>query len=113
MNPKDNIAVIIPAAGSGSRFGGSTPKQFLNIGDETVLEKSVNLFLEISNVKEIIVAINSDEDLIKSQSFYENPIAKVVSGGSSRSESVFNALAAVDQTLEIVAVHDAARPWVK
>ena len=82
--PKDNIAVIIPAAGSGSRFGGSTPKQFLNIGDETVLEKSVNLFLEISNVKEIIVAINSDEDLIKSQSFYENPIAKVVSGGSSR-----------------------------
>ena len=113
MNPKDNIAVIIPAAGSGSRFGGSTPKQFLNIGDETVLEKSVNLFLEISNVKEIIVAINSDEDLIKSQSFYENPIAKVVSGGSSRSESVFNALAAVDQTVEIVAVHDAARPWVK
>ena len=113
MNPKDNIAVIIPAAGSGSRFGGSTPKQFLNIGDETVLEKSVNLFLEISNVKEIIVAINSDEDLIKSQSFYENPRAKVVSGGSSRSESVFNALAAVDQTVEIVAVHDAARPWVK
>ena len=112
MNPKDNIAVIIPAAGSGSRFGGSTPKQFLNIGDETVLEKSVNLFLEISNVKEIIVAINSDEDLIKSQSFYDNPIAKVVSGGSSRSESVFNALAAVDQTVEIVAVHDAARPWV-
>ena len=113
MNPKDNIAVIIPAAGSGSRFGGSTPKQFLNIGDETVLEKSVNLFLEISSIKEVIVAINADEDLIKSQSFYENPRAKVVSGGSSRSESVFNGLAAVDETVEIVAVHDAVRPWVK
>ena len=113
MNPKDNIVVIIPAAGSGSRFGGSTPKQFLNIGDETVLEKSVNLFLEISDIKEVIVAINADEDLIKSQSFYENPRAKVVSGGSSRSESVFNALAAVDETVEIVAVHDAVRPWVK
>ncbi len=113
MNPKDNIAVIIPAAGSGSRFGGSTPKQFLNIGDETVLEKSVNLFLEMSSIKEVIVAINADEDLIKSQSFYENPRAKVVSGGSSRSESVFNALEAVDETVEIVAVHDAARPWVK
>jgi len=113
MSPKDKIAVIIPAAGSGSRFGSSIPKQFLNIGDETVLEKSVNLFLEISSVKEIIVAINADEDLIKSQSFYENPRAKVVPGGSSRSESVFNALAAVDETLEIVAVHDAARPWVK
>jgi len=113
MSLKDNIAVIIPAAGSGSRFGGSTPKQFLNIGDETVLERSVNLFLEISSIKEVIVAINADEDLIKSQSFYENPRAKVVSGGSSRSESVFNGLAAVDETVEIVAVHDAVRPWVK
>mgnify|MGYP001208696072 CR=1 FL=1 len=113
MSLKDNIAVIIPAAGSGSRFGGSTPKQFLNIGDETVLERSVNLFLEISSIKEVIVAINADEDLIKSQSFYKNPRAKVVSGGSSRSESVFNALAAVDETVEIVAVHDAVRPWVK
>jgi len=113
MSLKDNIAVIIPAAGSGSRFGGSTPKQFLNIGDETVLERSVNLFLEISSIKEVIVAINADEDLIKSQSFYENPRAKVVSGGSSRSESVFNALVAVDENVEIVAVHDAVRPWVK
>ena len=113
MNPKDNIAVIIPAAGSGTRFGASTPKQFLNIGDETVLEKSVNFFLEISSIKEVIVAINADEDSIKSQSFYENPRVKVVSGGSSRSESVFNALATVDETIEIVAVHDAVRPWVK
>ena len=113
MSLKDNIAVIIPAAGSGSRFGGSTPKQFLNIGDETVLERSVNLFLEISSIKEVIVAINADEDLIKSQSFYENPRAKVVLGGSSRSESVFNALAAVDENVEIVAVHDAVRPWIK
>tara|TARA_B100000965_G_scaffold404095_1_gene433929 strand:- start:211 stop:1365 length:1155 start_codon:yes stop_codon:yes gene_type:complete len=113
MSLKDNISVIIPAAGSGSRFGGSTPKQFLNIGDETVLEKSVNLFLEISSIKEVIVAIDANEDLIKSQSFYENPRAKVVSGGSSRSESVFNALAAVDESVEIVAVHDAVRPWIK
>ena len=43
------------------------------MGDETVLEKSVNLFLEIPSIKEIIViAVNSDEDLIKSQSFYDN-----------------------------------------
>tara|TARA_Y100001970_G_scaffold133161_1_gene164235 strand:+ start:24565 stop:25719 length:1155 start_codon:yes stop_codon:yes gene_type:complete len=113
MSPKDNIAVIIPAAGSGSRFGGSTPKQFLNIGDETVIEKSVNLFLEISSIKEVIIAIDANEDLIKSQSFYENPRAKVVSGGPSRSESVFNALAAVDESVEIVVVHDAVRPWIR
>jgi len=113
MNLRDNIAVIIPAAGSGSRFGGSIPKQFLNLGDETVLEKSVNLFLEISSIKEVIIAINEDEDLIKSQSFYKHTKARIIPGGSSRSESVFNALAVVDESVEIVVVHDAARPWVQ
>ena len=53
MNPKVNIAVIIPAAGFSKRFGGSTPKQFLRLGDETVIEKSVNLFLEINKIKKI------------------------------------------------------------
>ena len=113
MNLKNNIAVIIPAAGSSSRFGGSIPKQFFNIGDETVLEKSVNLFLDVSGVKEVIVAINADEGLIESQSFYENHRVKIITGGSSRSESVFNALAVVDESIKIVVVHDAARPWVK
>ena len=113
MNLKNNIAVIIPAAGSSSRFGGSIPKQFFNIGDETVLEKSVNLFLDVSGVKEVIVAINADEGLIESQSFYENHRVKIVTGGSSRSESVFNALAVVDESIKIVVVHDAARPWIK
>jgi 2-C-methyl-D-erythritol 4-phosphate cytidylyltransferase len=52
MSPKNNITVIIPAAGNSSRFGGSIPKQFLSLGEETVLEKSVNFFLEISSIKE-------------------------------------------------------------
>ena len=56
MNPKVNIAVIIPAAGFSKRFGGSTPKQFLRLGDETVIEKSVNLFLEINKIKKIVIA---------------------------------------------------------
>ena len=47
MNQIDDIAVIIPAAGVSSRFGGSMPKQFSKLGDETVLEQSVNLFLGI------------------------------------------------------------------
>ena len=54
MNQKNNIAVIIPAAGSSSRFGGKIPKQFLKIGNETVIEKSVNKFLEIKPVKKNI-----------------------------------------------------------
>jgi 2-C-methyl-D-erythritol 4-phosphate cytidylyltransferase/2-C-methyl-D-erythritol 2,4-cyclodiphosphate synthase len=113
MNPSGNIAVIIPAAGVSSRFGGSMPKQFSKLGDETVLEKSVNLFLGISSIKEIVIVVNQNEDLVKSQSFYQDPRIKIIEGGNTRSESVFNAMAEVDQSIEIVAIHDAARPWLK
>ena len=113
MNHSNKSAVIIPAAGVSSRFGDSTPKQFLRLGDETVLEKSVNLFLGISSVNQIIIAVNKTDDLIKSQSFYKDPRTKIVAGGSTRSESVFNAMTEVDQNIEIVAIHDAARPWLK
>ena len=113
MNPSNKITVIIPAAGNSSRFGGSIPKQFLSLGDETVLEKSVNLFLEISSIREVIVAINSNENLIKSQSFYGHSRVRFVEGGSTRSESVFHALVEVDQSTEIIVIHDAARPWLR
>ena len=113
MNHSGKIAVIIPAAGISSRFDASMPKQFSKLGDETVLEQSVNLFLGISSVKEVVIAINQNEDLIESQSFYQDSRIKIVSGGNTRSESVFNAMAEVDQSIEIVAIHDAARPWLK
>mgnify|MGYP003952878683 CR=1 FL=1 len=112
MSLKDNIAVIIPAAGSSSRFGGSTPKQYLRIGDESVLEKSVNLFLEISIIKKVYLAVDLNEPLIKVQSFYNDPKVNIVEGGNTRSESVFNALSAIDKNIDIVAIHDAARPWL-
>jgi 2-C-methyl-D-erythritol 4-phosphate cytidylyltransferase len=84
MNPKNKITVIIPAAGNSSRFGGSVPKQFLSLGDETVLEKSVNLFLEISYIREVIVAINLNENLVKSQSFYSDARVRFVEGGKHK-----------------------------
>ena len=113
MNHSGNIAVIIPAAGFSSRFGGSMPKQFSMLGDETVLEKSVNLFLGISSIREVVIAVNDSVSLIGSDYFSQNPRIKIVEGGNTRSESVFNALAEVDQSIEIVAIHDAARPWLK
>ena len=113
MNLSNNISVIIPAAGTSSRFGASESKQFFRLGAETVLEKSVNLFLEVSNIKEVVIAVNQNENLIKSQSFYHDPRITIVAGGNTRSESVFNAMAEIDQSTEIVVIHDAARPWLK
>ena len=113
MNLKNNIAVIIPAAGSSSRFDGKLPKQFLNIGHESVLEKTVNLFLGITSVKKIFIAINPAEKIIQSQSFYDHSRINIVEGGNSRSQSVLNALNEIDDDISIVAIHDAARPWLR
>ena len=65
MNQKNNIAVIIPAAGSSTRFEGKISKQFFKIGNETVIEKSVNKFLEIDSFKKVYVSIDKDESFVK------------------------------------------------
>ena len=112
MNQKNNVAVIIPAAGSSSRFGGKISKQFLKIGNETVIEKSVSKFLEIESIKKIYIAIDPNETLIKSQSFFKHPKVTITKGGGTRSESVYNAVLAIDNEIDVVVIHDAARPWV-
>ena len=112
MNLKNNIAVIIPAAGSSTRFGGKISKQFIKIGNETVIERSVNKFLEIESVKKVYVAVDQHESLIKSQSFINHPKVTMTFGGSSRSESVYKAVLAVDNDMDTIVIHDAARPWV-
>ena len=73
----------------------------------------MNLFLGISGIKIVVIAVNQNNNFIKSQSFYHDPRIKIVAGGSTRSESVFNAMAKVGQDIEIVVIHDAARPWLK
>ena len=112
MNQKNNIAVIIPAAGSSSRFGGKISKQFIKIGSETVIEKSVNKFIEIKSVKKIYIAVDPKETLIKSQSFFKHPKVTITNGGDTRSESVCKAVLAIDNEIDVVVIHDAARPWV-
>ena len=112
MNHKNNIAVIIPAAGSGIRFGGNISKQFLKIGNETVIERTVNKFLENKLVNKIYVAVDHHETLIKSQSFFNHPKVTITAGGSTRSESVYNSVLAIDNDIDIVVIHDAVRPWI-
>ena len=109
MNLKNNIAVIIPAAGSSSRFDGKLPKQFLNIGHETVLEKTVNLFLGITTVKKIFIAINPAQKIIQSQSFYNHSRINIVEGGNSRSQSVLNALDEIDDDTLYIFVSEEIR----
>lgn len=113
------IAVILPAAGQSKRFGstaGSDTKSKLEheVAGRAVLQRSIELFTNRGNVKQIIVAV--DPDTIDTFKFkWAEKLGflgvKIVAGGKKeRWETVLNALKAVDPSITHVAVHDAARP---
>jgi 2-C-methyl-D-erythritol 4-phosphate cytidylyltransferase len=110
-----NIA-IIPAAGSGSRFGGQIPKQFVEIGGAPIIVHTLRRFDECDEIGAIIVALRPEEIERFGQSLPAHGIRKsvrLVNGGAERSDSILNALeAAKELQPEIVAVHDAVRPFV-
>lgn len=110
-----NIA-IIPAAGSGSRFGGPIPKQFLEIAGAPILVHTIRRFSACREIDAICVALPADrlaDFEVQLATFNLEKLVRCVSGGSARSESIRNALDAIsDLNPRIVAVHDAVRPFI-
>ena len=112
----NKVSAIILAAGSGSRFG--EIKQFKELNGKPIWVYSINTFILSECVDELILVIPNDslETLKQSQVFTSlnktNNI-KLVSGGESRKDSVFNGLKVVKKAIDIVCIHDAARPFIK
>ncbi len=108
------VSVILPAAGLGTRMGKSAKKQFLQLDGAPILVHTLRRFAGIESVAEIIVACRA-EDMDEVRAMVESePQAKpvrLVEGGDSRQESVEHALATVADTVDLVAVHDAVRPF--
>jgi 2-C-methyl-D-erythritol 4-phosphate cytidylyltransferase len=110
-----NSAIIV-AAGQGKRFGGKTPKQFLEILGKPVVIHTMLRFEACPAVDEIILVLPDDQKAGFIQIAGKYPLkklTKIIGGGASRAESVLNGLKAVRaETAAIVAVHDGARPLV-
>jgi 2-C-methyl-D-erythritol 4-phosphate cytidylyltransferase/2-C-methyl-D-erythritol 2,4-cyclodiphosphate synthase len=108
-----HVAVIIAAGGRGSRFGGAIPKQWLTLGGETLLARSVAAFDRHRDVSEIVLVLPADT---LAEADFAKPAAakpmRVVAGGARRQDSVANGFAAISPETDIVLVHDAARPLV-
>src|SRR5438552_2721527 len=100
------FAVILPAAGSSLRFGAN--KLIENLGGKSVIRRSIDAFLDRNDVECVVVAHPRGENPVASDS---SRILTCV-GGPTRAESVLAALKLVPETVEWVAVHDAARPLV-
>ena len=114
------VSVILPAAGLGTRMGreksGVSRKQFMLLEGAPILIHTIRKFLHCPSVKEIVVALRAEDiDWARGLIHQEHPVkpVHVVEGGDSRQQSVENALATVAADTELVAVHDAVRPFVE
>ena len=116
------VAVILPAAGLGTRMRPTTPetagtsrKQFMMLDGSPILLHTVRKFAGCNAVTEIIVALRTEDmEWVQGLVKAENPPkpVRLVEGGDTRQGSVQNALAVVAEGTDLVAVHDAVRPFI-
>ena len=109
------IAVVVPAGGTGTRFGTRTPKQFMKIGRALVVTMTIGRFARHPGVTAIVVA--APESYVERTRRVLAPLGRrvalsVVPGGGSRQDSVWLAMQAVPDNAEIIVVHDAVRPLI-
>ncbi len=106
------IGVVVPAAGTGQRMGGRK-KVFLELAGEPILRYTLRPFIGHPQVEAIRVALPAGEASDPPSWLQDlDPRVKVVAGGASRTESVYRALLALPDGLEVGVVHDGARPFV-
>ena len=116
------VAVILPAAGLGTRMGkgtaekaGTSRKQFMLLDGSPILMHTVRKFIASPRVGVIVIAVRAEDtewvrEILSAE--FETGRVRVVEGGNSRQDSVQNALAALGPEFELVAVHDAVRPFI-
>ena len=111
-NPK--VAVIIVAAGRGARAGQAAgPKQYREIGGQTVLRRSISAFPDVPGDGLVVVIHPEDRDLFAEATRGIVPAVQAVDGGVTRQDSVRCGLEALEAlSPDIVLIHDAARPFV-
>jgi len=107
-------AVIITAAGTGNRFGGTTKKQFQLLAGRPILFHAIDRFISHGKFSEVIIILPEDEIEGKKE-IIENEFGtnvKIIAGGTERQLSVMNGLNACSKDVDLVAIHDGVRPFV-
>lgn len=109
------VAVVVVAAGSGTRLGHAEPKAFVPLGADTILGVALDSVLGMRETPHVIAVVPADR--VDETRARFAPVAAaasarfdVVAGGATRQQSVARGLAALPQEIRVVLVHDAARP---
>lgn len=108
------VSVLIVAAGTGSRMGGDIPKQYLKVAGKSILDRTIEKFEKNIYIDEIVLVVNTSEiDFIKKGILKKyKKIKKVIKGGNSRTESVKNGIYLMEDSCDIILIHDGVRPFI-
>ena len=112
-----NIWAVVPAAGAGRRMSTHIPKQYLPLGEKTVLEHSLDALLACRQLAGVVVVLSEDDVYWQDiRPRYLDQQLETATGGAERCHSVLNGLLQLDDRAaedDWVLVHDAARPCVQ
>jgi len=107
-----SVGVVVPAAGLSRRMGGER-KQFLSLAGEPILLRAVRPFLAHAGVRAIVVALPAEQvERVPPWLIDRDDRILIVEGGETRRDSVWAGLQALPPDLDVVVVHDGARPLV-
>jgi len=110
-----NVAVIT-AAGKGTRLKGNINKQFMDIYGKPILAHTIDAFQNSLKIKQIYISVPENylelcqKKIIDRYSF--DKVKKLVVGGSSRQESIYNVLKVIPPETRLVSIHDGVRPLI-
>ncbi len=104
-----NIAIVL-GAGNGTRMKIEKSKLLLDIMGKTVIERSVNAFLDNSDIDEVIVTVR-EQDIDTFSELIDDERVSFVIGGDTRQQSVMNAVDTIDDC-DLIVIHDGARPFI-
>lgn len=110
---------IVPAGGSGTRFGAEIPKQYAPLAGKTVLAHSLLALLSVSGIERVYLVVQADDERARALLENDSALSRVrllTCAGATRAQTVSNALVAIRGEVARdaqILVHDAARPCVK
>ena len=113
MSTSERTAAILVAAGRGLRAGAGGPKQYREIGGQTVIYRAMEAFCHHPQVFAVQPVVNPDDAAVFNEAVSGLRHAPPVNGGATRQASVHAGLEALASAKpDIVLIHDAARPFV-
>ncbi len=111
-----DTGLVLAAAGQGKRMLSKVNKVFLKLSGQPVIKYSLDVFEKLPDIEEIVIVAHPQEVSVMERDIVDRfgyrKVKRIIPGGRERQDSVWAGLKALDDSLNLVAVHDGARPLV-